>query len=179
MTAIYRPRPCVSGICLTEFLLLKHGILAGAGLRFRAAIGRAGRSAEKHEGDGATPVGLLRLTRVLYRAGHVRPPRCAVPIEPIAPDDGWCDDPLDPLYNRMVKTPYFGRHEPLWRTDSLYDIIGVLDWNLRPIVPHRGSAIFLHVATAGYEPTAGCIALSMPDLCACLEAGLTAIQVLP
>jgi L,D-peptidoglycan transpeptidase YkuD (ErfK/YbiS/YcfS/YnhG family) len=163
---------------LTEFLLLKHGVLAGAGLRCKAAIGRAGRTAEKQEGDGATPVGLLRLTRVLYRAGHVRPPVCAVPLEPIAPDDGWCDDPLDPLYNRPVKIPYFGSHEILWRQDSVYDIIGVLDWNLRPIVPHRGSAIFLHVATADYAPTAGCIALSLPDLTACLAAGLTAIQVI-
>ena len=163
---------------MTEFLLLKHGVLTGAGLRCKAAVGRAGRTAEKQEGDGATPIGLLRLTRVLYRAGHVRPPVCAVPLEPIAPDDGWCDDPLDPLYNRPVKIPYFGSHEVLWRQDLVYDIIGVLDWNLRPAVPHRGSAIFLHVATPDYAPTAGCIALSLPDLTACLAAGLTAIQVL-
>ncbi len=163
---------------MTEFLLLKHGFLVGGGLRFRAAIGRAGRTTEKHEGDGATPVGLLKLNRVLYRAGHVKPPRCAVPVEPIAPDDGWCDDPADPLYNRKVKTPYYGRHEALWRADSLYDIIGVLDWNMHPVIPHHGSAIFLHVATPDYAPTAGCIALSLPDLTECLAAGLTAVQVL-
>ncbi len=163
---------------MTEFLLLKHGFLVGGGLRFRAAIGRGGRSAQKHEGDGATPVGVLKLNRVLYRAGHVKPPRCAVPVEPIAPDDGWCDDPADPLYNRKIKTPYYGRHEPLWRADRLYDIIGVLDWNMHPVVPHRGSAIFLHVATADYEPTAGCIALSLPDLTECLAAGLTSIHVI-
>lgn len=162
---------------MVEFILLKHGMLVGGGLRFRAAIGRAGRTAEKHEGDGATPAGVLRLTRVLYRAGHVKPPRCPVPVDPIAPDDGWCDDPLDPLYNRQVKTPYFGRHESLWRQDSIYDIIGVLDWNTRPVIPHRGSAIFLHVATPDYQPTAGCIALSLPDVTACLAAGLTAIHV--
>jgi L,D-peptidoglycan transpeptidase YkuD (ErfK/YbiS/YcfS/YnhG family) len=163
---------------LTEFLLLKHGFLVGGGLRFRAAIGRAGRTAQKQEGDGATPVGLLKLTRVLYRAGHVRPPVCAVPVEPIAPNDGWCDDPADPLYNRKVRTPYYGRHEALWRADSLYDIVGVLDWNMHPIIPHHGSAIFLHVATADYEPTAGCIALSLRDLTECLAAGLTSIQVM-
>jgi L,D-peptidoglycan transpeptidase YkuD (ErfK/YbiS/YcfS/YnhG family) len=159
-------------------MLLHHGSLVGNGLRVRAAIGRAGRTAEKSEGDGATPIGLLRLNRVLYRAGHVRPPVCAVPVEPVAPDDGWCDDPLDPFYNRKVRTPYYGRHEALWRSDSVYDIIGVLDWNTNPIVPHRGSAIFLHLATPDYAPTAGCIALSLPDLTACLAAGLTAIDVL-
>ncbi len=163
---------------MTEFLLLKHGILSGAGLRFRAAIGRGGRSAEKREGDGATPVGLLRLTRVLYRAGRVRPPKCSVPVEPIALDDGWCDDPHDKQYNRRVKIPFSGHHEALWREDSLYDIIGVLDWNTSPTVSQRGSAIFLHLATPDYAPTAGCIALQLADLTACLEAGLTAIQVI-
>jgi L,D-peptidoglycan transpeptidase YkuD (ErfK/YbiS/YcfS/YnhG family) len=52
---------------LTEFILLKHGLLVGAGLRFRAAIGRGGRTAAKQEGDGATPAGILNLSRVLYR----------------------------------------------------------------------------------------------------------------
>ncbi len=163
---------------MTEFLLQKHNVLTGAGLRCRAAIGRSGRTAEKQEGDGATPIGLLRLMRVFYRAGRVKPPKCAVPVEPIAPDDGWCDDPEDPRYNCHVKIPYYGRHEALWRQDSVYDIIGVLDWNLRPVVPHRGSAIFLHVATPDYAPTSGCIALSLPDLADCLAAGLTAIRVL-
>ena len=158
-------------------MLLKHGLLVGSGLRVRAAIGRAGRVAEKVEGDGATPVGVLRLTRVMYRAGHVRPPLCSVPVEPIAPTDGWCDDPKDPNYNRQVPTPYHGRHEKLWRADSQYDIIGILDWNTRPIVPHRGSAIFLHVATPDYAPTAGCIALAVQDLVECLAAGLTTIHV--
>lgn len=163
---------------MTEFLLLKHGILTGAGLRCRTAIGETGRTGNKREGDRATPTGLLRLTRVLYRAGRVRPPRCAVPMEPIGPDDGWCDDPLDKRYNRKIKIPYSGHHEPLWREDSIYDIIGVLDWNMAPVLPHRGSAIFLHLATPDYAPTAGCIALSLPDLRACLEAGLTAIHVI-
>jgi L,D-peptidoglycan transpeptidase YkuD (ErfK/YbiS/YcfS/YnhG family) len=162
---------------LTEFLLLKHGFLTGSGLRFRAAIGRAGRTTQKTEGDGATPVGLLRLTRVLYRAGRVKPPVCAVPVEPISLTDGWCDDPKDPAYNRLVRLPYPARHEALWRSDSLYDIIGVLNWNTNPVIPHRGSAIFLHLATQDYAPTAGCIALALPDLVKCLAAGLTEIQV--
>jgi L,D-peptidoglycan transpeptidase YkuD (ErfK/YbiS/YcfS/YnhG family) len=162
---------------LSEFQLLPNGILAGSGLRFRAAIGRAGRTTHKTEGDGATPVGVLRLIRVLYRAGHVKPPICAVPVEPIAPSDAWCDDPKDPAYNQMVLTSYPARHEALWRSDPIYDIIGILNWNTHPVIPHRGSAIFLHLATADYAPTAGCIALALPDLTACLAAGLTSIRV--
>jgi L,D-peptidoglycan transpeptidase YkuD (ErfK/YbiS/YcfS/YnhG family) len=59
----------------------------------------------------------------------------------------------------------------------VYDVIGVLDWNIAPIVPGRGSAIFLHAATPDYAPTAGCVALALNDLLACLEAGLSRIMV--
>ncbi len=101
---------------------------------------------------------------------------CAVPVEPIGPADGWCDDSHDPRYNRLVALPYAGRHEELWRRDALYDVVGVLGWNIDPVLPGRGSAIFLHVATPDYAPTAGCIALALPDLLACLAAGLAVIE---
>jgi L,D-peptidoglycan transpeptidase YkuD (ErfK/YbiS/YcfS/YnhG family) len=162
---------------LVEFLF-RNGFLSGPGFLRRAVCGASGITDHKHEGDEATPAGLLPLQRVLYRADRVKPPRCAVPIEPIAPNDGWCDDSADVAYNKPVTLPYPGRHEALWRGDSIYDIAGILGWNLSPIIPGRGSAIFLHVATPDFSPTAGCIALSQPDLRACLEAGLTAIRVL-
>jgi L,D-peptidoglycan transpeptidase YkuD (ErfK/YbiS/YcfS/YnhG family) len=161
---------------LVEFVF-ESGFLSGRGLKFRAACGRAGVTRHKQEGDGATPVGLLPLERVLFRADRVKPPVCTVPIEPIGPDDGWCDDPEDKEYNRMVGLPYNGRHEALWRGDGIYDVIGVLGWNLNPVVRHRGSAIFLHVARADYAPTDGCIALALADVMACLAVGLTAIRV--
>jgi L,D-peptidoglycan transpeptidase YkuD (ErfK/YbiS/YcfS/YnhG family) len=162
---------------LTEFLF-RDGFLTGPGLRFRASCGAAGVTQHKMEGDSATPAGFLRLHRVLYRADRVKPPVCAVPVEPIGPEDGWCDDPADAAYNRPVRLPYHARHEALWRADGIYDVAGVLDWNMGPIVKNRGSAIFLHVATADYGPTAGCIALALPDLLACLAAGLSGIRVI-
>lgn len=156
---------------------LKGDLLHGAGLTLRAAHGRNGTTTQKREGDGATPVGRLRLVRVLYRADRLPPPRCAVPVEPLAPQDGWCDDPTDTAYNQPVRLPYPASHEALWRDDALYDIIGVLDWNLDPVTAGRGSAIFLHIATPDYAPTAGCVALDRADLQTLLAAGLSAIIV--
>lgn len=75
-------------------------------------------------------------------------------------DDGWCDDPDDPNYNRPVKLPYAGRHEIMWREDHIYDIVVVLAYNDEPVRKGRGSAIFLHLARPGYTPTEGCVALS-------------------
>lgn len=155
------------------------GLLVLAGQRFRCAIGKRGVREHKEEGDSATPEGVLPLRRVLYRADRMRAPDCVLPIEPIGRDDGWCDDPDDKSYNRMVLLPYAARHEELWRTDGLYDIVGVLGWNDAPVVRKAGSAIFLHVATQDYAPTEGCVALALPDLLRVLAMGLTEILVVP
>lgn len=153
------------------------GVLTLGGLRLRAALGRGGVRAQKQEGDGATPSGVLPLRRVLYRADRVARPRAAVPVMPLAPHDGWCDDPSHKDYNRPVRTPHDGRHEALWRSDAVYDLIGVLGWNDAPVLRGMGSAIFLHVARPDFAPTEGCIALAMPDLRSLLEGGLTAVLV--
>jgi L,D-peptidoglycan transpeptidase YkuD (ErfK/YbiS/YcfS/YnhG family) len=136
----------------------------------RCAVGRGGITADKHEGDGATPAGRFPLRRVLFRADRAAPPQTALPVAAIAPDDGWCDDPDDPAYNRPVKRPYPGRHEALWRDDEAYDLIVVVGHNDDPVVPGAGSAIFIHVALPGYPPTEGCVALARDDLQALVAA---------
>jgi L,D-peptidoglycan transpeptidase YkuD (ErfK/YbiS/YcfS/YnhG family) len=154
------------------------GRLILGGRRFRVALGRGGVRPDKQEGDGATPAGVLPLRRVLYRADRVPSPDCAVPIEPIAPDDGWCDDPSHADYNRRVRLPHDGRCEELWRADGLYNLVGVLGWNDAPVVRGRGSAIFLHIARADYAPTEGCIALAVDEVRRVLAEGLTEFEVL-
>lgn len=161
-----------------EATLHPDGRFVLRGVIHRATLGAGGVSPFKEEGDHATPAGLLPLRRVLYRADRLKPPLCSVPLEPIAPADGWCDDPTHRDYNRMVHLPHDGRCEELWRADGLYDVVGVLGWNDRPVQRNRGSAIFLHVARPDHAPTEGCIALSLPDLLRVLAEGLTAIEVL-
>ncbi len=164
---------------LTEATLAPDGLLRIGPHVFRAAIGHGGRALHKQEGDGATPIATLPLRRILYRADRLARPRCAVPVMPLAPHDGWCDDPADRAYNMLVRLPYDARHETLWRNDALYDIVGVLGWNDRPVLRDQGSAIFLHLAHPDYTPTEGCIALALPDLLTTLAAGLSAIRVDP
>jgi L,D-peptidoglycan transpeptidase YkuD (ErfK/YbiS/YcfS/YnhG family) len=163
---------------VTEAIVHPDGRLEFGDLQYRAALGRAGVRVHKQEGDEATPAGLLTLRRVLYRADRVRMPRATVPREPLAEDDGWCDDTYDKAYNTMVRLPYPGHHERLWRDDAVYDIVGVLGWNDAPVIRGHGSAIFLHVARKDMAPTDGCVALAQNDLMALLESGLTALRVL-
>lgn len=145
---------------------------------FRVALGRAGVTEHKQEGDGATPAGVLPLRRVLYRLDRLPAPDCAVPIEPIGETDGWCDDPAHRDYNRPVRLPHDGRCEELWRGDALYDLVGVLGWNDAPVARGLGSAIFLHVARRDHGPTEGCVALALPDLLRVLAVGVTELLVL-
>jgi L,D-peptidoglycan transpeptidase YkuD (ErfK/YbiS/YcfS/YnhG family) len=135
----------------------------------RCALGRAGIGAQKREGDGATPIGAFVLRRVFYRADRMPPPQTVLPCQGITPSDGWCDAPNDPAYNRLVALPYPASTETLWRDDHLYDLLVVLGHNDNPVVPGQGSAIFLHLASPDYAPTAGCVALGRDDLLAVLR----------
>ncbi|RAK56198.1 hypothetical protein DJ017_03330 [Phenylobacterium soli] len=141
----------------------------------RCALGRSGvtPAAEKREGDGASPVGVWAIRKVLYRPDQTadgRAPQTALPCEPIARDDGWCDDPEHEAYNRPIKLPFTGSFEKMWRDDHLYDLVVVLAHNDDPPRPYHGSCIFMHLAKEGYSPTEGCVALAREDLEAVLAA---------
>jgi L,D-peptidoglycan transpeptidase YkuD (ErfK/YbiS/YcfS/YnhG family) len=151
-----------------ELIVHPEGIAEWRGRSVRCAVGRGGVATDKREGDGATPAGVLTMRRVLYRPDREPPPATALPCTPIAPEDGWCDDPADAAYNTAVRLPHAGGHERLWRDDRLYDLVIVLGWNDDPPLPGRGSAIFLHLARDGFAPTEGCVALSRDDLLALL-----------
>lgn len=143
-----------------------------------ALTGRRGLSLDKVEGDLCTPVGELPIRRVLYRADRTSRPVCGaeLPVEPIAPNDGWCDDPAHPAYNRAVSLPHPASCETLWREDHVYDLCIVMGWNDSPAESGRGSAIFLHLPPAsGY--TEGCIAVEEKELRALLRDGLSHITV--
>jgi L,D-peptidoglycan transpeptidase YkuD (ErfK/YbiS/YcfS/YnhG family) len=141
-----------------------RGLLVAGALTVPCALGRGGVTRHKREGDGATPAGRLRLLSCHYRPDRVSRPGTRLQTMPIRPRDGWCDDPADRNYNRPVPLPYPAGHELLWRQDSLYDVLVVLDWNLLHPLPGAGSAVFFHLAAPGMTPTAGCIAVTLPAM---------------
>ncbi len=146
-----------------------RGLLRCGSLTLQCALGRSGVTHRKREGDGATPAGRHRLLSLIVRPDRLRPP-AGPPIRALRRNDGWCEDPRHGSYNRPIRLPSSAGHETMWREDNLYDIVGVLDWNVAPRVFGRGSAIFLHLARPAYRPTAGCIALSRRDLLLLLAA---------
>jgi len=140
------------------------GWLTAGPLALPAALGRGGIKANKREGDGATPRGTFRLKRLWWRAERHARPATRLPARPIKDDDGWCEDPADRRYNKPVKRAPASKADRLMRADALYDYIVEIDHNTRPRVAGRGSAVFIHVARAGFAPTAGCVALEIGAL---------------
>jgi L,D-peptidoglycan transpeptidase YkuD (ErfK/YbiS/YcfS/YnhG family) len=77
--------------------------------------------------------------------------------------DWWDEDPRSATYNRFrhvacgTSPPFGGGSEALWRIRPAYDVFAVVEYNAAPVVPGRGSAIFLHVDTG--HATNGCVSL--------------------
>lgn len=127
-------------------------------------LGPAGAVWRKKEGDTATPRGTFSLLFGLYRADRLRKPASRQMLTPTKRNDVWCDDQASFQYNRPGRAPVQYGHERLWLNGSgAYDIVVILDHNRRPRRLGGGSAIFLHL-TLDFSPTAGCIAVSLPDM---------------
>jgi L,D-peptidoglycan transpeptidase YkuD (ErfK/YbiS/YcfS/YnhG family) len=142
------------------------GLLRWNGRQARCALGRSGVIAAeaKREGDGASPLGLWPMRQVFWRPDRMEKPAGHLPVIELDPETGWCDDPAHPAYNRQIRLPFPLSHEKLWREDHIYDLIVVLGFNDDPVIPGRGSAIFLHLARPDFSPTEGCVACTRDDL---------------
>jgi L,D-peptidoglycan transpeptidase YkuD (ErfK/YbiS/YcfS/YnhG family) len=123
-----------------------------------ARVGAAGLSAHKREGDGATPTGTYRFGATVY--GLEPNPGVRLRYHRLGCGDWWDSDPGSTTYNRFRHVACgrsLARSEPLWRISPQYRYFAEIGYNAGPVVPGRGSAIFLHVSAS--RPTAGCVAL--------------------
>ena len=146
-------------------------------LELPCRIGKAGTApmVDGREGDAKTPLGEYRLRFGLYRADRLPCPPSNLTFRALRTDDGWCDAPKDPAYNRFIRLPYAASHEKLWREDGAYDVILVMSHNDSPPEPGLGSAVFIHVAQPDDRKTLGCVALApeeMAQLLPHLETGM-------
>ena len=131
---------------------------------FRCCIGKKGSTKNKKEGDKKTPIGTFKIENLYFRKDRLEKPSTLLKCIEIKKNMGWCDDPNSKHYNQLI---YISKKkikcEKLYRKDRKYDILIELDYNRKKIIPHKGSAIFLHL-TNNFKPTAGCIAISENDM---------------
>ena len=147
-----------------ESLEYRAGRLRWPGGSAPAAVGRSGIQTNKTEGDGATPAGIYPLVFGFYREDRIKPPPSRLSMRGLAPHHAWVDDATDARYNSLVTLPYPARTERMWRNDGIYDVLIVIGYNMNPVIPGAGSAIFLHIARPNFPATEGCIAVDRPVL---------------
>ena len=140
----------------------KNGILILKTFQIKCAIGRSGVKKNKSEGDWATPKGIFSLDKLYYRADRIRKIDTYLKCKKIKKNMGWCNDSNDAKYNTEFNLKSKTKGEKLFRKDYKYDLFIPINYNTKPIIPDKGSAIFIHL-TRNYKPTAGCISLRLND----------------
>jgi len=145
-------------------IVKKSGHLKYKNLKFRCALGSAGVKKKTKEGDNITPKGIFKIIKIYYRPDKIKKIITLIKTIKIKKNMGWCDDPKSRFYNKQIKLPSKLGHEKLYRSDNLYDLIAVLNYNTKPIIKNKGSAIFIHIAKKNFSKTKGCIAVKKEDL---------------
>ena len=150
-------------------IINKSGYLKYKNLKFRCSFGKGGIGKKRKEGDNITPKGNYRIVNVYYRQDRIKKILSKLKLTKIKKNMGWCDDPDSKNYNQLIKVPVKYSHEKLFRSDNIYDLIIVLNYNMTPVIRNKGSAIFIHIAKKNYNKTAGCIALKKTHLVKLIE----------
>jgi len=121
----------------------------------------------KVEGDGKSPAGLFYLGTLFGDAAH-RSSALRMPYMLITEGLEWVDDPHSLYYNQCATLDACDKCD--WKSsekmdeEKLYALGGVIEHNTSPIIPGKGSAIFLHIWRHNHTGTAGCTAMQEGDL---------------
>ena len=143
-------------------IIIKNRFLLYKAYKFKCSIGKSGIKKNKREGDNASPKGIFSLGKFYYRPDRIKKININLSSKKIKKNMGWCDDPKNIKYNKEVNRKKIKNSEKLFRKDHNYNAFIVINYNSKPVIKNKGSAIFLHL-TKNYEPTAGCIAIKQND----------------
>ena len=145
-------------------IFIQNKKLSINGYKVKCAIGKRGIKNKKREGDLITPKGSFKIKYILYRSDRVSNLPTKIKKIKIDKNFGWCNDTRSKSYNKLIKFPFKYRAERLYKRNNTYDIILVLDYNMKPILKNKGSAIFIHISKKNYKSTEGCIAIKKVSL---------------
>ena len=139
-------------------IIIKNRFLLYKGYKFKCSIGKSGIKKNKKDGENATPQGIFSLGKFYYRPDRIKKICTNLSYKKIKKNMGWCNDPRNIKYNKEVNHKKIKNSEKLFRKDHKYNALIVINYNSKPVIKNKGSAIFLHL-TKNYKPTAGCIAI--------------------
>ena len=143
---------------------LKNKFLYFDKYKIKCVIGKRGITSRKKEGDEKTPKGTYTFKSIFYRKERISNIQSNLGKRKITKNMGWCDDSKSKYYNKMIRFPFKFSAEKLWIKQNIYDVIIVINYNLKPVIKNKGSAIFLHIAKKNYTPTKGCIGVTRKNI---------------
>jgi len=143
---------------------LKNKFLYFNKYKIKCTLGKRGITHKKVEGDHKTPAGTFTFKSIFYRKDRMLKLKSVLNKIVIKKNMGWCHDPNSKFYNKLIKFPFNYSSEKLWLKKNIYDVIIIINYNLKPIIKKKGSAIFLHIAQKNYATTKGCVAISKKNM---------------
>jgi len=147
----------------------RHGLAWGMGLHPLPFP----KGPVKKEGDSRAPAGIFRLGPAFGEADPERMAWVRLPYRQATANMLCIDDPASVFYNRIVDRRQVNAdwrsHEGMLRQDGQYRLGIVVAHNMDPVVPGKGSCIFLHIWAGPGMGTSGCTAMAGDDLMALLR----------
>jgi L,D-peptidoglycan transpeptidase YkuD (ErfK/YbiS/YcfS/YnhG family) len=143
---------------------LKNKFLYFNQYKIKCAIGKRGITSKKIEGDKKTPKGTFTFKSIFYRKDRISKIKSQLKKIVIKKNMGWCDASNSKHYNKLIRFPFNLSAEKFWLKESVYDVIIIINYNLKPIIQNKGSAIFLHITKKNYPPTKGCVAITKKNM---------------
>lgn len=142
---------------ISMYVCDETGKWSDAGLSTTGFVGANGVSRDSYEGSRMTPAGVFPVGDAFYIDD---PPQTGLSMFQVTENTYWVDDPESEQYNQRVELSgekTWNSAEHMIEYASAYKYGFVVNFNMNPVEPGRGSAIFFHV---GSQATLGCIATS-------------------
>ncbi len=160
----------------------RAGLAWGSGLHG----GTLGEGPEKREGDGRSPAGVFRLSAVYGYAPRTSVQFLKMPYIEVTATCQCVDDVRSAYYNLVLdslsvaQADWTSRERMRPRAGDWNKWGVIVDHNMSPREPGRGSCIFLHVTEGRGVPTSGCTSIEearIADLVKWLDPGKSPVLV--
>jgi len=154
---------------LMEGVVGRKGLAWGNGLYDIPDLREPSDGPRKKEGDGKAPAGAFLLGSVFGSAPPEQMGALKMPYLYASESTICIDDSKSQYYNHimdqtLVEKPDWRSFEHMRRSDELYRLGVIVEYNRKPNDPGKGSCVFIHIERNPTTGTAGCTAFAKPNV---------------